>query len=108
MKYSSTGYAYTHLPDWLLEQMLEPVEILLVVAVPEGLWQELLLQLPDVAVRADRVVEPGKVEPVVEVSKVVKPGKEEERGYFGQNGRKLRCRGKKRLQGAPMRMAILC
>ena len=47
----------------------------MVVTVPEGLREELLLQLAHVAVSADGVVQPGKVEAVVEVSEVVEPGK---------------------------------
>lgn len=62
----------SYLPDHLLDKMMQSIEIVLGLSVPEGLGQELAVQLDDALVGADCIVQLRILEPMVEVGKVIK------------------------------------
>ena len=72
---SFTSIKMTDLPDRSFQKMVESVDVSLLVAVPKGLWQQLVVQLAHVLRDADGVVQPRQVDPVVVVSKVVETEK---------------------------------
>ena len=65
-----------HLPHFLGDELLQRVQVLLAVSVPEGLGQELLVQDVHAVVGADGVVQLGEVEAVVEVGEIVESKKD--------------------------------
>ena len=72
---SFTSIKMTDLPDRSFQKMVESVDVSLLVAVPEGLWQQLVVQLAHILRDADGVVQARQVDPVVVVSKVVETEK---------------------------------
>ena len=51
--------------------MMKSIQVPLFVTVPEGFWQQLVVELPHVLLHADRVVEAWQIETMIVIRKIV-------------------------------------
>lgn len=64
-----------YLPDLLLDQVMESINVTLRMTIPEGLWQKLTMELDNTIIRAHSVVQLWIVKPVVVVGIIIKSKK---------------------------------